>query len=145
MKNHSPFINGCKKKLRRQAWIINIHQEEHITVDCAIGYMNSLRESNILTFKVTLSKRVTTQKTNYEELRSRFNSIHPIVSKASAPVDVVSDMNETFVHLSPAAKFAVYSLTKSTAPKDWKELAASDHRKYWVKVIYGRFVFQREG
>ena len=114
----SPFLKGCKKSLHRQAWIISIHQDEPITVDRTLEYMNYLRRNNILTVKVTLSKRLTTQKTNYEELWSRFDNIRPIVSKATVPVNSSDSHTETILHLSPAAKFAVYSLTKPIAPNN---------------------------
>ena len=140
MENYSPFLKGCKKSLLRQAWIINIHQGEPITVARALEYMNYLRKNNILTFKVTLSKRVTTQKSNYEELRSRFDTIDPIVSKATSPVNTNDQHSDTILHISPAAKYAVYSPTKPTAPNDWKELSNDPFREFWVKGIFERFL-----
>ena len=133
MEADSPFLKGCQKSLHRQAWIINIHQDEPITVERALEYMNYLRKNNILTFKVTLSNRLTTQKTKYEELRSRFDSIRPIVSRATVQFSSSDTNTVTFLHLSPAAKFAVYSPTKPIAPKNWKELSHNDLREYWVK------------
>ena len=140
MAPNSCFSIKCKKQLRRQAWLINIHHEEPITVNHALEYIKFLRQSNILTFRVTLSKRVTTQKSNYEELRSRFDNIRPITSKATISLSQYSEDPHTYLHLSPAAKYAVYSNSKPKSPKDWKELSEDDLREYWIKGIFERFL-----
>ena len=140
MEDDSPFVLGCKKSLRRQSWIINIHQEEPITVTRVVEYLNFLRTSNILTFKITLAKRVNTQKTNYEELRTRFDNIRPIVGKATSSFLKDDTSSVSTIHLSPAAKYAVYSTTKPTAPKDWKDLSENNLRESWIKGIYERYL-----
>lgn len=136
----SPFLRGCKKTLRRQSWIINIHHEEPITVTRVLEYLDFLRKSNILTFNVTLAKRVNTQKTNYEELRTRFDNIRPIVGKATIPFLTNDTSTVSTFHLSPAAKFAVYSTTKPKAPNDWKELSEDNLREFWIKGMYERYL-----
>ena len=105
-----------------------------------LDYISYLRKSNILSFRVTLSKRVTTQKSNYEELRSRFDNIRPIVSRATISVDITENENDFVYHISPAAKYAVHSTTKPTSPKDWKELSEDDLREYWIKGIFERYL-----
>ena len=140
MEATSSFLPKCKKDLRRQSWIINIHHEEPITVSRTLEYIDFLRKSNILTFLITLSKRVTTQKTNYEEIRARFDNVRPIVSKATVPFSVNNGDNDTYYHLCPAAKYAVYSNTKPLAPKTWPDLQNNHLREYWIKGIFERYL-----
>ena len=83
---------------------------------------------------------MTTQKSNYEELRSRFDNIRPIVSKATTSFSPLDDDNDNFYYLSPAVKYSVYSNTKPKAPKDWKELRDEPLCEYWVKGIFERYL-----
>ena len=62
MEEFSPFTTKCKKQLRRQSWIINIHHDEPITVDRFLTYVTYLQHNNILQVKVTFF-----QKSNYSE------------------------------------------------------------------------------
>ena len=42
MSKNSPFRNKCKKKFQQQVWIAALHDEEPITVECAIEQLKHL-------------------------------------------------------------------------------------------------------
>ena len=139
MSSDSYFVKGCKKSLRRQVWIINVHHDEPITASRVIEYINYLRKNQIFTFNVTLCKRMTTQRTNYEEFRLRFDNIRPIVSRAAVRLKD-TDSGAEYFGISPAAKYAVYSNTKPSAPNTWTDLKADHLREYWIKGMYERYL-----
>ena len=79
----SPFRISCPRKYWNQAWIVNIHHEEPITVGRINEYFEYLRDNKILTFTITITHRVTMQNTRYEEYRTYFDNFRPVVASAS--------------------------------------------------------------
>jgi len=60
MHEDSPFRSGCKKSLHKNAWIVGIHNYEPITVHRFLEYLDHLRKQKVITFQITLTKRVNT-------------------------------------------------------------------------------------
>jgi len=125
MEDDSPFKHGCKKILQKNSWIIGIHHDEPITIDRFIDYIAYLRAHDILTFQITLTKRVTPAATNYAMFRNYFDNFRPIAAKATI--------------ITPEAKYAVQVPSKPITPKTWTDVINGDFKDLWYKAVYERY------
>ena len=125
MDEDSPFKQGCKKILQKNSWIVGIHHDEPITIDRFLEYIEYLRKNEVLTFQITLTKRVTPGATNYAMYRNYFDNFRPIAAKA------------TFI--TPETKYAVQVPTKPITPKTWNDVINSDFKDLWYKAVYERY------
>jgi len=75
MNEDSPFIIGCKKNLQKNTWIIALHHDEPVTYERFLEYIEYLRNHSILKVILTLSKRVSSQATNFQTYRNYFDNL----------------------------------------------------------------------
>jgi len=125
MENNSPFTVGCKKTLQKNSWIVSVHHDEPVTVGRVLEYIEYLREQNILTFQITLTKRISPQATNYQQFRNYFDNFRPIAAKATVVI--------------PEAKYAFQSPSKPPTPKHWSDVIKGDFKDVWYKAVYERY------
>lgn len=81
MQETSLFRVGCKKNLQKNAWLIGVHHDEPITIQRFLEYVEFLRETNILTFQITLTKRIDPSATDYQLYCTYFDNFRPIAAK----------------------------------------------------------------
>ena len=125
MHEDSPFRMGCKKILQKNAWIVGIHYDEPITKERFMDYIQYLRNQQIYTFKLTLTKRINQQATNYETYRNYCDNFRPISSKSE------------FVF--PEVRFAVQTPKKPPTPLSWTDVKQSPFRDAWYKAVMERY------
>lgn len=123
----SCFTKGCKKKLQHQSWVVSIHHEEPITIDRFLEYIKFLQQNDILTFQVTLMKRIHNHNIKYQEFRSQFDSFRPIVAKST-------------INILSTVKYAVQLPERPDAPNDWRDVNNSPLREFWIKALYERYL-----
>ncbi len=80
MNSDSPFRVGCKRAFQSQVWIASFDVEEPITKERLLEQVEYLRSVQKLNVRVTLTHRVTASTTRYQEYRTFFDQIHPVVA-----------------------------------------------------------------
>ena len=87
---------------------MSTHYEEPITKDGFLEYINYLQSVSILSFQLTLTKRLSPAATNYEMFRFFCDNFRPIISSIDANI--------------PEAKFAARTPCKPSTPKTWSDI-----------------------
>ena len=128
MTQNSCFRRGCKKVLTSNSWIVSIQHDEPITKERVLEYIEYLRKSKILHIQVTLTKRINSSHTRYEEYRCYFDNVRPITSKATY-----------HVQLCPESKYAIQCPTKPPTPQSWTDIKNSSIKDQWYQAIFERY------
>ena len=125
MSGDSPFKLGCKKILQKNSWIVGVHHDEPITIERFLEYITYLRDHDILTFQLTLTKRVSPAATNYSMFRNYCDNFRPIAARATV--------------ITPEAKYAFQLPVKPPTPNTWTDVINGDFKDIWYKAVYERY------
>lgn len=98
----SVFYRGLPGKYRRNTFILQIHEDEPITGDRVLEYLDFLRSKKIFTFEVSLSKRPVPSATEYQQLRQFCNQFRPVIAAAMLETNVNIRVNEEIPIPTPA-------------------------------------------
>ena len=93
MSSNSCFRKGCKKCLTQNSWIVGIQHDEPITKERVLIYIEYLRKENILNIQVTLTTRISSSYSKYEEYRCYFDNIRPMSSFAKRVIQIYPESN----------------------------------------------------
>ena len=133
MHQDSPFKLHCKKSYHNMSWVVRVHNNKPITVQQMIEYLNFMQQEQITKIKVTLSHKIKTNSTRYQEYRSFFDNIRPIAHQAYSP------------RIIPDVRYAIQVPTKPTCPKTMKDLQDYPLREYFIYAIYEQYTKYHEG
>jgi hypothetical protein len=77
----SPWFNEIPPSARRNMWIVAINDEEPIMGTSFIDYLHHLQDPVEVRFAtLILARRTCNTMTNFQELRSQFDQMRPVIS-----------------------------------------------------------------
>ena len=100
-------------------WLIAVHEDEPITADGVIEYINFLKESGLTSVEFHFVKRSRSSQTDYEDIISAFDQVCPIVYRLTSRKAII-----TTIPPPPCKTFS--DILKSKFYSIWKE-AAFEH------------------
>lgn len=118
----SPFYKNLPYKYRKNVFLVRLHDDEPITAEHTTEYIQHLRDTDTLTFQVTLAKAPPSDTTEFRQLVTYCDQLRPIINTTEKEISIV-----------------IRTPDKPTIPT-YATMKDDPYRQYWIKSLFERYV-----